>query len=65
MAADFKKGDRVSTQFGDGTIVDDYWAYKDRFTVKLDVDDGFFDFGSSSMRFLRESYRHALSEQEK
>lgn len=31
-----RKGDRVTTKFGSGYISDDYWAYRDRFTVQYD-----------------------------
>jgi len=48
---EIKKGDRISTKFGEGVVTDDYWAYKDRYSVKLD-NGSEFDLGASAMRPL-------------
>lgn len=36
MSERLAKGDRVQTQFGKGTISDDYWRDRDRYTVNYD-----------------------------
>jgi hypothetical protein len=36
MSEKLAKGDRVQTRFGRGTISDDYWAHRDRYTVNYD-----------------------------
>ena len=49
---EFKKGDRISTKFGEGVVTDDYWSYKDRYSVRLNKGSE-FDLGASAMRPLK------------
>jgi hypothetical protein len=46
----FARGARVSVRnHGLGTVVDDYWRYKDRFRVRLDDYKADYDFGEAVM----------------
>lgn len=51
----FKKGDRIATKFGNGTVIDDYWAYKDRYRVRMDRDGSGFHVGAASLRHIKPS----------
>lgn len=43
-----KKGDRVQWRGQAGTIDDDYWRHRDRFTVRFD-DGSESDFGAEAL----------------
>jgi hypothetical protein len=44
-----KKGDRVTWRGQPGVIDDDYWAHRDRYTVRFN-DGSESDFGAESLR---------------
>lgn len=43
-------GTRIGWRNYKGTVVDDYWRHRDRFTVRFDGDDFTLDFGAGSLR---------------
>jgi len=45
-----KKGDRVAWRDHLGTVVDDYWRDRDRYTVLLDGNDAPLDFGAGALK---------------
>ncbi len=47
-----KKGDRVTWRGQPGTVVDDYWRDRDRFSVLIDGDHEPLDFGAEALRLL-------------
>lgn len=46
-----KKGDRVTWRGLSGVVDDDYWAYRDRYTVRFD-DGSESDFSAESLRLV-------------
>ena len=44
-----KKGDRVKWKHYVGTIVDDYWRDRDRYSVLFDGDKEPLDFGAEAL----------------
>ena len=55
-----KKGDRVQTRFGKGTISDDYWRDRDRYTVNYD-DGSESDHGAESITVLVQASKGSAS----
>lgn len=47
-----KKGDRVTWRGKPGTVTDDYWRQRDRFSVLLDGASEPLDFGATALRPL-------------
>ncbi|WP_341209839.1 hypothetical protein [uncultured Sphingomonas sp.] len=49
-----KKGDRITWRGKPGVVTDDYWADRDRFTIRLD-EGGETDHGAESLRPVGEA----------
>jgi len=47
-----KKGDRVTWRDHAGTVIDDYWRDRDRYTVLLDGDEVPLDFGAEALKLI-------------
>ncbi len=45
-----KKGDRVRWRDRLGTVTNDYWRHRDRFSVRLDDAEIDLDFGADALR---------------
>lgn len=45
-----QKGDRVQWRGKPGTVTDDYWRHRDRFSVRFDGDHHDLDFGAEALR---------------
>lgn len=45
-----KKGDRVVWRGKSGTVVDDYWKDRDRYSVLFDGESEPLDFGAAALR---------------
>lgn len=47
-----KKGDRVTWRGKVGTVVDDYWKDRDRYSVLFDGSSEPLDFGAGALKIL-------------
>lgn len=47
-----RKGDRVQWRGKAGTVTDDYWSHRDRFSVLFDDSIMPLDFGAEALRLL-------------
>lgn len=47
-----KRNDRVTWRGHPGTVIDDYWRDRDRYTVMLDGDGVPLDFGAEALRLI-------------